>query len=735
VIAKVEPLTPARALRGPFDYSLASVEGVGVGSMLVVPFGRRRLIGVVVEVAERSELPPERLAEPVSALEADVPPALVRLGLWTAEQYVSTPARGLALVLPPGTGTGAARPLRPKRSLRAELTDAGSEALSAADSADASGGAAGRSPAAVRLGPRQLAALNALTGGPVGVAAVGRAAGCDHATLRRLEQRGLVRLTNAIEPPRRPRIQAVGAVAGERTLTADQVAALARIEAGIARPREPLLLHGVTGSGKTEVYLQAVAAALARGRSAIVLVPEIALTPQTAGRFVERFGDSVAVVHSQLSARERYDEWWRMRRGDARVCVGPRSAVFAPFDDLGLIVIDEEHDGSYKQEGDPRYDARLVAARRAAEEGALLVVGSATPRPESYRAHERIALPRRVDGRGLPPVEVVGMAGVAGPLHERTRQALDDVRRREEKAIVLLNRRGWSNFLSCRLCGRAWGCPNCDVTLVLHHAAGAMACHHCGHREQVPDACPDCGSVSVSRHGAGTEQLERELTGLVAPLPVFRLDSDAAAAEGVGAILRRFDEAPAGVLVGTQMVAKGHDFPDVTLGVVLDADATLRFPDFRAEERTFALVAQLAGRSGRGPRGGHVVVQALDADARALAYAARHDADGFLAAELTRREALSYPPFGHLVRVLCAAEEPGPEIAAATAIRERMADAGVPALGPAPLFRRQGRHRAQLVVRSRDRRAAIAAVREAVESVAADRAHADATFAVDVDPQ
>ncbi|HEY1275656.1 MAG TPA: primosomal protein N' [Thermoleophilaceae bacterium] len=723
MIAKVEPLTPARALRGPFDYRLAgALAEVGVGSMLVVPFGSRRLLGVVVDLAEESELPPERLAEPLTALEADVPPALIRLGLRVAAQYVSTPARGLSLVLPPGTGTGAARPLRRRRSLRAELTDDGRAA--------AHEGGRG-------LGPRQLQALRALEAGPLGAAALAREAGCDHQTLRRLERRGLVRIEHAAETLRRPRIDAVGARTEGLDPTPAQRAAIESVEAALEPAAEagPLLLHGVTGSGKTEVYLRAVAAALERGRSAIVLVPEIALTPQTAGRFVERFGDLVAVMHSRLSARERYDEWWRMRRGAARVCVGPRSAVFAPFEDLGLIVIDEEHDGSYKQEGDPRYDARLVAEWRAEEEGAVLLAGSATPRPESFSAYERVELPARVDGRPLPGVEIVGMAGAAGPLHRRTREALNEVRRRGEKAIVLLNRRGWSNFLSCRVCGRVWECPNCDVTLVLHRAADEVSCHHCGHRERVPGACPDCGSVSVARHGAGTEQLERELESLVDPLPVLRLDSDTVAGAGVSAILRRFEEAPAAVLVGTQMVAKGHDFPEVTLGIVLDADATLRFPDFRAEERTFALVAQLAGRSGRGERGGRVIVQALDPAARALRHAAAHDSRGFLEAELGRREVLSYPPFGHLIRIVCSSTESGPEHDAAEAVRERIAAAAVPVLGPAPLFRRQGRRRAQLVVRSPAREPAIAAVRAAVEAVAGDRAHARATFAVDVDPQ
>jgi primosomal protein N' (replication factor Y) (superfamily II helicase) len=741
VIAKVEPLTPARTLRGPFDYLLAgSMEDVDVGSMLVVPFGRRRLLGVVVDLAEESEVPSARLVEPLAALEADVPEPLVRLGLWVAREYVSTPARGLALVLPPGTGTGASRPVRPKRALRAAMTPAGAAALGG-------GRSAGESPASwrardpfgprgPRLGPRQRAALAALSSGPLGAATVARRAGCDHSTLRSLERRGLVRLERVTEAARRPRLDAVGAATGGVALTAAQRSALGAIESRLDTPSaRPVLLHGVTGSGKTEVYLRAVAATLRRGRSAIVLVPEIALTPQTAGRFVDRMGEAVAVMHSRLTRRERYDEWWRMRRGEARVCVGPRSAIFAPFSDLGLIVVDEEHDGSYKQEGDPRYDARTVAERRAAAEGALLLAGSATPRPESMLRYERLDLPGRVDGRRLPPVEVVSMAGATGPVHDRTREALDDVRRRGEKAVVLLNRRGWSNFLSCRGCGRVWGCPNCDVTLVLHRSAGEMACHHCGHREPVPDICGDCGSVSLARHGAGTEQLERELETIVAPAPVFRLDSDVAAVAGVAAVLRRFDSAPSGLLVGTQMVAKGHDFPAVTLGVVLDADATLRFPDFRAEERTFALVAQLAGRSGRGERGGRVIVQALDPGARVLRHAAAHDAAGFLAEELARRKALSYPPHGHLVRVVCSSTDAGPDLVAADAVRSWIVAAGVPVLGPAPLFRRQGRHRSQLIVRSRERAPAIAAVRQAVEAVASDRAHGAATFAVDVDPQ
>jgi len=752
VIAKVEPLTTARALRGPFDYRMGDrlAEGVDVGSVLVVPFGPRRMLGVVVEVAEQSDLAPDRLAEPIEALEADVPPELVRLGLWVAEEYVSTPARGLALVLPPGTGTGNGRRTKARESLAAALTDAGRAALDGGE----------------RLGSRQRAGLEALVAGPLRVSDLARVSGCDHAGVRRLEGRGLLTVERTVEAPRRADVRGVGARGTVGSLTAEQEAALAAIVARLppvssrgpcsggggvpeqrfssgtgtpppprTAPPEPMLLHGVTGSGKTEVYLRAVEEVLARGQTAIVLVPEIGLTPQTAGRFVERFGDTVAVLHSQLTTRERYDEWSRLRSGAARVAVGPRSAVFAPLEEVGLIVVDEEHDGSYKQEGDPRYDARTVAERRAREAGALLLSGSATPRPESVLRYERVRLRQRVDGRPLPPVELVGMAGVEGPLHQRTRDALEQVRRAGEKAIVLLNRRGWSNFLTCGDCGRVWECPNCDVTLVLHKAAGRVSCHHCGHRERVPASCPDCGSVSLTRHGVGTEQLGVELERLMDPLPVVRLDADTAGRGGAAEALERFEAAEGGVLVGTQMVAKGHDFPDVTLGVVLDADSTLRFPDFRSEERTFALVAQLAGRSGRGGATGRVVVQALDPDARALRHAAGHDADGFLDVELTRREALSYPPYGSLIRVVCSSDEVTPARTAAEALLTAIRAARIPVLGPAPLFRLKGLERFQLVVKAPDRTSAIAAVRTAVEATAADRSLGPVRYAVDVDPQ
>jgi primosomal protein N' (replication factor Y) len=684
MIARVEPLTTTRRLAGPFDYALGA-DRLDVGSIVRVPFGRQALDGVVVDLAETSELGPERLLTPTSVRADSVPADLVALAQWIATEYCSTPARALTLVLPPRG--------RPRTALYAERTDVPLDGE--------------------RLTDGQRALLERLPG----------PAGSDLAALRRLERRELVAIGERVRR-RAPRTHARPDRAVE--LTPEQAAAVAAVERGGAH-----LLHGVTGSGKTEVYLRAAAAALERGEGVIVLVPEIALTPQTVGRFQARFGDTVAVLHSALGEGERYDEWRRLRTGEARIAVGPRSAVFAPVADLGLVVIDEEHDASYKHEGDPRYDARRVAYERARRAGARLLVGSATPRPETWHSFERVSLPRRVDARPLPPVRVLDMRGARHALHPETRRALADAR----KSIVLLNRRGWSNFLTCRECGKVWECPRCDVALVLHRAERTLACHHCGHREPVPGRCDACGSLAVARHGAGTERLEHELREAL-DVPVFRLDADTASAkDAVGDLLARFGAAPEGLLLGTQMVAKGHDFPDVTLGVVIDADSTLRFPDFRAEERTFALVAQLAGRAGRGAGGGEVLVQTAAPDAPSIGAAARHDTEGFVSGELERRRLLSYPPFADLIRVVTSAEASAEARAAADDVASGSGAPGAEVLGPAPLFRLRDRERFQVVVKARERAAAVRAVGAAVDRAANAKQHRRVAFSVDVDPQ
>ena len=512
----------------------------------------------------------------------------------------------------------------------------------------------------------------------------------------------------------------------------EQEVAVGRIVDAIDAGGGNFLLYGATGSGKTEVYLQACAAALERGLGAIILVPEIALAPQTVGRVRTRFGDRVAVIHSALTEAERRDERERIANGDARIVVGARSAVFAPIRGLGLIVVDEEHDPSYKQDSDPRYDARTVAAKRAALEGAVAVFGSATPRPESWQALERLELGGRI-GAQLPPVRVVDLRREAGyPLSGPLLEALRGVADRRGKAILLLNRRGVAPALHCRACGTTIRCPNCDVSLVLHGET-SLRCHHCGFARSAPEACESCGSPDLARLGAGTQKLERELAREVPELELIRLDADAVAKpEQLAESLRRFANAEGAILLGTQMVAKGHHFAGVELAAVVDADTGLALPDFRAEERTFQLITQLAGRSGRDAPG-RVIVQTYQPDSRAVAHAARHDVRRFLAGELERREALGYPPYTHLVRIVVSGDDPEPVARALDELKRGLAESDL--LGPAPLLRLRGKYRAQLVAKTpRPRRLAARAARLLAAAAPAMR-KAGLTAVVDVDPQ
>jgi primosomal protein N' (replication factor Y) len=515
-------------------------------------------------------------------------------------------------------------------------------------------------------------------------------------------------------------------------LSESQERALERVEHLLASGGGNVLLAGATGSGKTEVYIRACATAVAAGRGAIVLVPEIALTPQTLGRFRARFGDRVALLHSGLSEAERRDERERITAGEASVVVGARSAVFAPLPSLGVICVDEEHDASYKQESDPRYDARTVAAKRAALEGAVAIFGSATPRPESWHALERLELGGRI-AAPMPTVRVVDLRQETGyPLSAPLLAELGQIAERGGKGILLLNRRGLAPALHCRACGATRRCSNCDVALTLH-GDGSLRCHHCGARETAGETCPACGSPELARIGAGTQRLERELERHVPELERIRLDADAVAKpEELRQALERFASADRAVLVGTQMVAKGHHFPGVELAAVVDADTGLGLPDFRAEERTFQLLTQLAGRSGRDAPG-RVLVQTFQPESRAVQHAARHDVAGFLAGELERRRALGYPPFRHLVRILAS----GPELADATRALEEL-KAGLPEfelLGPAPLLKLRGRQRAQLVGKT-DRPRALASRAAALLAAAAPAMRrAGLAAVVDVDPQ
>jgi primosomal protein N' (replication factor Y) (superfamily II helicase) len=528
------------------------------------------------------------------------------------------------------------------------------------------------------------------------------------------------------------------ALAGESEpaeLTAAQQAAVERIVASLDAGGGHVLLHGPTGSGKTEVYLQACSAALERGRAAIVLVPEIALTPQALGRFRARFGEEVAVLHSALGDAERRDERERIAAGEARVVVGARSAVFAPVRELGLIVVDEEHDSSYKQESDPRYDARTVAAKRASLENAVAVYGTATPRPESWARLERVELPSRI-GAPLPSVRLVDLRREAGyPLSAPLLAELSAVEERGGRAILLLNRRGVSGALHCRACGVSRRCRSCDVALTLH-SDGRLHCHHCGYSEELPESCPSCGSVELARIGAGTQRLEAELARRLPGLERFRLDADTASS-APGALretLEHFATARAAVLVGTQMVAKGHHFPGVAVAAVVDADTGLAFPDFRAEERTFQLVTQLAGRSGRDAPG-LVLVQTFQPDATPFAFAVRHDVAGFLAQELGRREELGYPPFSNLVTLVVSGPGPDEPRRALAELRAALELPGVQLLGPAPLLRLRGRYRSQLLAKTANPRAFAGRAARLLSAAAPAMRRDGLAAVVDVDPQ
>jgi primosomal protein N' (replication factor Y) (superfamily II helicase) len=543
----------------------------------------------------------------------------------------------------------------------------------------------------------------------------------------------------APESPKRRKEQAPPAerqsLTGEaepHELSEPQVAAVVRIVEAMDAGAGNLLLYGATGSGKTEVYLQACAAALERGLGTILLVPEIALAPQTVGRVRQRFGDRVAILHSALTEAERRDERARIASGEARIVVGARSAVFAPVRGLGLIVVDEEHDASYKQDSDPRYDARTVAAKRASLEGAVAVYGSATPRPESWAALERLELGGRI-GAKLPPVRVIDLRREAGyPLSAPLLDALRGVAERRGKAILMLNRRGIAPALHCRACGTTIRCPNCDVSLVLHGDT-SLRCHHCGYATDAPSNCRACGSPDLARLGAGTQKLERELARELPELELIRLDADAVAKpEQLADSLRRFAEADAAVLLGTQMVAKGHHFSGIELAAVIDADTGLAMPDFRAEERTFQLITQLAGRSGRDAPG-RVLVQTFQPDSRTVAHAARHDVGRFMTEELERRQALDYPPYSHLVRIVVTGPELEPVVRALEELKAGIK--GAELLGPAALLRLRGKHRAQLVAKTTKPRQMASQAARLLAAAAPAMRRANLSAVVDVDPQ
>jgi primosomal protein N' (replication factor Y) len=577
---------------------------------------------------------------------------------------------------------------------------------------------------ALRRAPKQRALLDSLEGGePVPLSALRVRHGEPGEALARLAALGLVALEER-EVLRDP-FSGAAPAHPPPPLTGEQEAVVAHLVAAIDSGKfSPFLLHGVTGSGKTEVYLRAISHALERGREALVLVPEISLTPQLTERFRGRFGDEVAVLHSGLSDAERFDQWRRLRGeigSPVRIAVGARSAIFAPLSRVGVIVVDEEHDASFKQEESPRYHARDLALVRAQRAGAVVILGSATPSLESL-ANARsgkltlLRLPNRVQGRPLPEMRITDLTRAefignrSAMLSEELARAVAETVSAGEQAILFLNRRGYSSFVICRSCGKVFECKYCSVSLTHHQRSARLLCHYCGYTEPVPKVCPACRSDRVGMLGVGTERIEDALRGFLPGARIGRLDRDTVSTRSrLEAILGAFSRHELDVLVGTQMVAKGHDFPGVTLVGVIFADQGLHFPDFRAAERTYQLLSQVAGRAGRGARAGRVMVQTYSAGHPAIQAALRHDAAGFFAREMSLREELGYPPSGRLVAVRFeSASEAGARraselVARRARERARAYAEGIEILGPveAPLQRLHGKVRHQLLLRAR----------------------------------
>ncbi|MBP7778073.1 MAG: primosomal protein N' [Acidobacteria bacterium] len=721
------------------------------GARVDVPLGSRRLTGIVV-AADVVPDPAMKLREVLLVRDttAFVPPALVTLAAWVADYYVAGPGDVLTSALPPRVLKGDARTFKRRRVAR--LTALGGEAAADAATSGLPPSSTGPSTAR-RLGGRQREALALLAGAPAGLAASALASrGVSSATLARLVGMGLA-MVHHETIARDPFLAHASDVAdtGPPALTGEQRAALDVLEplADLAAYRVALL-KGVTGSGKTEIYLALADRVRRQGRQALLLVPEIALTPALAGRVRARFGDKVAIQHSGLSDGERHDQWHRVRSSEVDVVVGTRSAVFAPFERVGLIVVDEEHDTSYKQDEAPRYHGRDVAIVRGKQQGALVVLGSATPSLESYHNAVRgrytlVSLDRRVADRPMADVHVVNMRdewAAAGADVTLSGVLVDGIERRlaaGEQALVLLNRRGISSAVLCRQCGNTIECPHCSVSMTVH-GSGPKArarCHYCDFARAVPVVCPQCAAPYLEHLGVGTERVEQELRTRFPGARIGRVDRDTVSTRGsLTAILASFGRRELDLLVGTQMIAKGHDFPFVTLVGVVSADVGLGLPDFRAAERTFQLITQVVGRAGRGDRPGEACVQTFFPTHYAVQCGCAQDYGTFVAKELEFRTALRYPPVTAMINVVVRGSTLERALDAARALAREVTRAVVgrpiAVLGPAPapLMRLRGEHRAQFFLKGGDRAVMNAAIRRAL---AAHPALARRT-SVDVDP-
>ena len=623
-------------------YDYICDENITVGSRVRAPFGGKMVAGFVMRLKEKSDYPLEKLKKVYPT--PDELPAINEECLVLAEKltarYRVPKALTLRLFLPTEMRTGKVR----------ELMKTYVELACLVAEMKLSKTAKNQLGAALYLaehGKTERALLNDTF--PGGVAG--------------LEKKGYVTITK--EQILRYPYQTVHGVTEQRTLTPDQKRAVETIETD---ERTVQLLHGVTGSGKTEIYLTLIAKCLQEGKSSIFLVPEISLTPQMLAQLRARFGKNAAILHSGLSAGERFDEWWRLRTGEAKIAIGARSAVFAPLENLGVIILDEEHDSSYASETAPRYTTFDVALLRAKRNRCKLVLGSATPSVETYRRAKEgefslIRLEKRINQKPMPEITIADMRrevrrGNNSAFSSVLKEEIEKCLAADKQAILFLNRRGYSQTVICKECGYVAKCEACDVSLTYHRDEDCLKCHYCGMKYGMLSACPDCGGKKLSYAGTGTQRIAYDLQKLYPTARILRMDNDTTSGkEGHYKILKTFAEKKADILVGTQMIAKGHDFPSVTLVGILDADMSLHFSDYRSGERTFQLLTQVAGRSGRAEEKGKVVLQTFDPENEVLRYAVEYDYEGFYQNEISLRAAMAFPPFSKIVRVLVTGED------------------------------------------------------------------------------
>ena len=727
-----------------FDYLVPATMAarIQVGSRVRLPFRNRATLGTVVHLRPASAVP-EGALRPLQAVigeKAILSPVLIDLARWMADYYCCPVETAMRSVLPQVIRDAE---VGDKKQLFARLLRVPTaEELAAIE----------------KRAPRQaevIHALQAAAGESLQVAALSKTCGASHQTVQALVKAGFVE-TTATSVSRDPYEKETFVANSNQTLTVEQAECLRIIHGAMDAPageKKPVLLFGVTGSGKTEVYLQAIARALERGQTALVLVPEISLTPQTVERFKSRFAstqEQVAVLHSHLSDGERHDEWHKIHGGKARIVIGARSAVFAPLSKLGLIVVDEEHENSYKQEEAPRYQARDLAVLRARMEDCAVVLGSATPSIESYHnamsgKYEIALLTMRVDDQKMPLIRVVDLRNESGRqkngqplvLSEKLRTAIGQRLEKKEQTILFLNRRGFATSLVCPACGDVQRCTDCSVSLTFHRAANRLVCHLCGHQAAVPRNCPKCHDPAIRQAGLGSERVE-EVVGKVFPQAnIKRMDADTMTKkESYRETLHAFRSGKIDILVGTQMIAKGLHFPNVTLVGIINADLALHLPDFRAGERTFQLLTQVAGRAGRGETLGEVFVQSFTPFSPSIQFARHHDFEGYFQQEVDFRSKCGFPPFVHLVLITirCAHQERGRFTAETVARRLKEGLPEGATMGdavPAPLEKLKGQFRYQLLLRGRS---AFKLSRHVRAVLAKMQLPTDVVAAVDVDP-